>query len=142
MQAKRAQPLKRFQDAAAAALTDGIGRHELDHAFVADVHRFIDHLAAIPDHPPGEAGEVSMDDIRREADRMVDMGFAPDLTRILRKLPASRQTLMFSATIPPELNTIAKKTLVEPIRVDVAPRVTTCEFPYHSAIAPNGPSCT
>jgi ATP-dependent RNA helicase RhlE len=60
-----------------------------------------------------------------EADRMVDMGFAPDLGRILRKLPAGRQTLMFSATMPPELNAIAKKALVEPVRVDVAPKVKT-----------------
>jgi len=60
-----------------------------------------------------------------EADRMVDMGFAPDLNRILRKLPAGRQTLMFSATMPQELNAIAKKALVEPVRVDVAQRVKT-----------------
>ncbi len=60
-----------------------------------------------------------------EADRMVDMGFAPDLGRILRKLPAGRQTLMFSATMPPELNTIAKKALVDPVRVDIAPKVKT-----------------
>lgn len=60
-----------------------------------------------------------------EADRMVDMGFAPDLARILRKLPAGRQTLMFSATIPPELNAIARKALVEPVRIDVAPKVKT-----------------
>jgi ATP-dependent RNA helicase RhlE len=56
---------------------------------------------------------------------MVDMGFAPDLSRILRKLPAGRQTLMFSATMPPELNAIAKKALVEPMRVDVARKVKT-----------------
>jgi len=60
-----------------------------------------------------------------EADRMVDMGFAPDLNRILRKLPAGRQTLMFSATMPQELNAIAKKALVEPVRVDVAQRTKT-----------------
>jgi len=60
-----------------------------------------------------------------EADRMVDMGFAPDLNRILRKLPAGRQTLMFSATMPQELNAIARKALVEPVRVDVAQRVKT-----------------
>jgi ATP-dependent RNA helicase RhlE len=60
-----------------------------------------------------------------EADRMVDMGFAPDLGRILRKLPAGRQTLMFSATMPPELNTIARKALVDPVRVDIAPKVKT-----------------
>ena len=56
-----------------------------------------------------------------EADRMVDMGFAPDLRRILRLLPRKRQTLMFSATIPPELNKVAKEALINPVRVDLAP---------------------
>jgi ATP-dependent RNA helicase RhlE len=56
-----------------------------------------------------------------EADRMVDMGFAPDLKRILRLLPEDRQTLMFSATMPPELNKVASEALVDPVRVDLAP---------------------
>jgi ATP-dependent RNA helicase RhlE len=56
-----------------------------------------------------------------EADRMVDMGFAPDLRRILKLLPANRQTLLFSATMPPELNKVAKETLRDPARVDLAP---------------------
>ena len=56
-----------------------------------------------------------------EADRMVDMGFAPDLRRILRLLPERRQTLMFSATMPPELNRVASEALVDPQRVDLAP---------------------
>jgi ATP-dependent RNA helicase RhlE len=56
-----------------------------------------------------------------EADRMVDMGFAPDLRRILRLLPERRQTLMFSATMPPELNKVASEALRQPQRVDLAP---------------------
>ena len=56
-----------------------------------------------------------------EADRMVDMGFAPDLRRILRLLPTDRQTLMFSATMPPDLNKVAKEALKDPGRVDLAP---------------------
>jgi len=56
-----------------------------------------------------------------EADRMVDMGFAPDLRRILKLLPERRQTLLFSATMPPELNKVAKETLHNPQRVDLAP---------------------
>ena len=56
-----------------------------------------------------------------EGDRMVDMGFAPDLKRILALLPRDRQTLMFSATMPPELNRVAKDALHEPVRVDLAP---------------------
>jgi ATP-dependent RNA helicase RhlE len=56
-----------------------------------------------------------------EADRMVDMGFAPDLRRILRLLPERRQTLMFSATMPPDLNKVASEALRDPQRVDLAP---------------------
>jgi ATP-dependent RNA helicase RhlE len=56
-----------------------------------------------------------------EADRMVDMGFAPDLQRILKLLPTRRQTLMFSATMPPELNKVAQNALHNPQRLDLAP---------------------
>jgi ATP-dependent RNA helicase RhlE len=56
-----------------------------------------------------------------EADRMVDMGFAPDLRRILKLLPTDRQTMMFSATMPPDLNKVAAEALVNPVRLDLAP---------------------
>ncbi|MGE5176552.1 MAG: DEAD/DEAH box helicase, partial [Hyphomicrobiales bacterium] len=56
-----------------------------------------------------------------EADRMVDMGFAPDLRRILRLLPRERQTMLFSATMPPELNRVAQEALRDAARVDLAP---------------------
>src|SRR5262245_60418814 len=72
-----------------------------------------------------ERQALSLDEIEilvlDEADRMVDMGFAPDLKRILRLLPKSRQTLMFSATMPPALNQVAKEALVKPQRLDLAP---------------------
>ncbi len=56
-----------------------------------------------------------------EADRMVDMGFAPDLRRILKLLPRDRQTLMFSATMPPDLNRVATEALMDAVRLDLAP---------------------
>jgi ATP-dependent RNA helicase RhlE len=56
-----------------------------------------------------------------EADRMVDMGFAPDLRRILKLLPRERQTLLFSATMPPDLNQVAREALRDPVRIDLAP---------------------
>ena len=68
---------------------------------------------------------VSLDEVQilvlDEADRMVDMGFAPDLRRILRLLPKNRQTLMFSATMPPDLNKVASEALKTPQRIDLAP---------------------
>jgi ATP-dependent RNA helicase RhlE len=62
-----------------------------------------------------------------EADRMVDMGFAPDLRRILSLLPEKRQTLMFSATMPTELNRIAQGALRNPRRIDLAPTARAAE---------------
>ena len=59
--------------------------------------------------------------VLEEADRMVALGLAPDLRKLLKLLPETRQTLLFTLTMPPELNRLAKEALVEPVRVDVGP---------------------
>jgi ATP-dependent RNA helicase RhlE len=62
-----------------------------------------------------------------EADRMLDMGFIHDIRRIVGKLPAARQTLFFSATMPKEIAELASAMLRNPVRVAVTPSATTVE---------------
>jgi ATP-dependent RNA helicase RhlE len=62
-----------------------------------------------------------------EADRMLDMGFIRDIRKIIAKLPASRQTLLFSATIPPEIQELASSLLRDPVTVRVTPVATTAD---------------
>jgi ATP-dependent RNA helicase RhlE len=62
-----------------------------------------------------------------EADRMLDMGFINDIRKIVSKLPAQRQTLMFSATMPPEIRQLAQALLKNPVSVQVAPVAQTAD---------------
>ncbi len=62
-----------------------------------------------------------------EADRMLDMGFIHDVRRIVAAVPKQRQTLLFSATIPSEIGKLVASILHDPVRVDVAPEITTAE---------------
>src|SRR5215510_12973083 len=62
-----------------------------------------------------------------EADRMLDMGFIHDIRRIVAKLPAKRQTLLFSATMPAEIADLASRMLRDPVRIAVTPAATTVE---------------
>ena len=68
-----------------------------------------------------------------EADQMFDMGFLPDIRRILKQIPAKRQTLLFSATMPPDINKLAQEILNDPVTVKVgntAPPVTVSHALY------------
>jgi ATP-dependent RNA helicase RhlE len=62
-----------------------------------------------------------------EADRMLDMGFIHDVNRVIDKLPAKRQTLFFSATMPPVISKLADTILDNPVRVEVTPVSSTAE---------------
>jgi ATP-dependent RNA helicase RhlE len=62
-----------------------------------------------------------------EADRMLDMGFINDVKRVIRLLPHQRQTLFFSATMPPVIASLAKSLLTNPVKVEVTPPATTVD---------------
>lgn len=75
---------------------------------------------------------ISLSDIQffvlDEADRMLDMGFVHDVKRIIAKLPAKRQTLFFSATMPDEIKQLAGILLTNPVKVEVTPVSSTVEI--------------
>jgi ATP-dependent RNA helicase RhlE len=89
---------------------------------VATPGRLIDHL---------ERGNVRLDQLEvlvlDEADRMLDMGFRPQIDAILRHTPKRRQTLFFSATMPNAVKSLAYDILDKPVNVEAAPHATTAE---------------
>jgi ATP-dependent RNA helicase RhlE len=93
---------------------------------VATPGRLIDHL---------ERQNVSFEELEvlvlDEADRMLDMGFAPQISRVVSDVPAYRQTLLFSATMPPEVEALARKYLRKPIVVQVGRRSAAANTVKH-----------
>ncbi len=78
-----------------------------------------------------EQGYVKLDAVEvlvlDEADRMLDMGFIHDVKRIVREVPTKRQTLFFSATMPPVIAELSGRILIDPVRIEVVPQATTAE---------------
>ena len=95
---------------------------------IATPGRLIDHL---------DSGTARLDSIEMlvldEADRMLDMGFAPQLRRVMARLPKQRQTLLFSATMAGEVAAFARTHLRSPVRVEVARSGTTAPRAHQSA---------
>jgi superfamily II DNA/RNA helicase len=100
---------------------------------ITALERGVDVLIATPGRLIDlfERGKILMSDIKilviDEADRMLDMGFIPDIEKICSKLPMIRQTLLFSATMPPEIKRLTQKFLSNPKEVEVARQSSTAE---------------
>ena len=108
----------------AVSLVGGLNiRHQMDELakkpdiVVATPGRLLDHASR---------GTVRLDRVEElvldEADHMLDLGFLPQILDVLEKLPAKRHTMMFSATMPREIERLTQRFLVDPVRVDITPR--------------------
>jgi ATP-dependent RNA helicase RhlE len=102
-----------------AAVFGGVGHGPQEHAFrsgvdviVATPGRLLDHLR----HPYARLGRLEYL-VLDEADRMLDMGFLPEIRRILKMLPPKRQTLFFSATMPAEIRALTNDMLKDPVTI-------------------------
>jgi len=106
-------------------------------AQIAQLRRGVEILVATPgrllDHVHNRTVMLNQVSILvlDEADRMLDMGFLPDIKRIIALLPPARQNLMFSATFPDEIRNLAKTILRNPAEVQVAPRNAPAELVTH-----------
>jgi ATP-dependent RNA helicase RhlE len=104
-----------------AAVYGGVGMNPQEHAFrsgvdviVATPGRLLDHFTR--PYAKLEGLEILVLD---EADRMLDMGFLPDIRRVLKHLPAKRQTLFFSATMPPPIVQLSREMLKNPAMISI-----------------------
>lgn len=92
------------------------------HIIIATPGRLIDHLAQ---------NTLTLERVNTlvldEADRMLDMGFKPQIDRILYMVPKNRQTMLFSATLPYEVMAIATANMLQPVRIEVAPSGTVAD---------------
>jgi ATP-dependent RNA helicase DeaD len=84
--------------------------------------RLLDHLSR---------GTITLDRVKYvvldEADRMLDIGFRPDIEKILRRCTGTRQTLLLSATLPPPVLRLAKRYMVDPLHINLSPAKVTVE---------------
>jgi ATP-dependent RNA helicase RhlE len=106
----------------AAAVFGGVGMGPQEHAFrsgvdvlIATPGRLLDHF----NYPYAKLRGLEML-VLDEADRMLDMGFLPDIKRVLKHIPTRRQTLFFSATMPAPIGELARQMLKNPVTINLA----------------------
>jgi len=107
-----------------AAIFGGVGMGPQEHAFRSGVDVVIGTPGRLLDHfrrPYAKLAGLKYL-VLDEADRMLDMGFLPDIRRILRHLPPRRQTLFFSATMPPPIAALAREMLRDPATINIERR--------------------
>jgi ATP-dependent RNA helicase RhlE len=127
--AESARGYSRFSHMSVATVFGGTSLHKNKQ----DVQRGVDVLVATPGRLIDliEQGALSLRSVEilvlDEADQMMDLGFIHALKAIVKMLPAKRQTLFFSATMPKAIRELADKFLTDPVQVSVAPSATTAE---------------
>jgi superfamily II DNA/RNA helicase len=108
----------------------GVGMHEQEAALRAGVEVLVATPGRLLDHAGNKLALLNQVQflVLDEADRMLDMGFLPDLKRILDLLPAKRQTLLFSATFNDEITRLSSSFLQNPLKVEVARKNSATEL--------------
>lgn len=124
----------RFMDVTVGLVYGGVG-YVKQREFLA---KGVDVLVATPGRLLDflEDGTIKLDEIQYlvldEVDRMLDMGFLPQVRRIVDRLPKQKQTLFFSATMPPELETMTQWLLKDPEKVEIGQRRSPAETVTHA----------
>src|SRR5256712_7196963 len=107
-----------------AAVFGGVGMGPQEHAFRSGVDVIIATPGRLLDHFSKPYAKLSGLKylVLDEADRMLDMGFLPDIRRVLRHIPSRRHTFFFSATIPPPIAELSREMLHNPVMINLEPR--------------------
>lgn len=124
----------RFSNLRVALLYGGVGygkqKDDLEQGcdiVVATPGRLLDHM---------EQGTIPLSDLQYlvldEVDRMLDMGFLPQVRRVIQKLPKERQTLFFSATMPAEIESLAKFSVSDPEKIEIGMRTSPADTVTHA----------
>jgi ATP-dependent RNA helicase RhlE len=128
----------------AAAIYGGVGMAQQEHAMRAGVDVLVATPGRLLDHLSQSYASLKNIEflVLDEADRMLDMGFLPDIKRILKLVPAKRQTLLFSATMPPPIAALTREMMNKPVMIDLGRKslpavgITQAVYPVRQDLKP------